>query len=286
MKECQKVTKSCGTCGIMCMASNEPVDDDTVCYCGLDNRYLCYPDEMYDECPCEKWLINDEAKELLETMNKYVEEICKTLSNVDNTENQEWHAMIEESMDVIRRNFALKEFPASKIKDEDVEGHTKYLQGINLPIYVNSIYQSNGITIPSEVCEMHIGKLDNGEEAVLITPEIVSVPENEDYPEIKETLKSMIWQAVQRELRFDSDHLTKEGFDFIEQESPKLIIKKILIDVLPSKEEAEKYIDEFMFLSDYVDITLDIDMASIEAMLQEVISDYVSKNGNIRIYED
>lgn len=58
MRWCQKVTKSCGTCANMYMADNEPVDKDTVCYCMLDNKYLCYPDEMYNTGPCEKYVIS------------------------------------------------------------------------------------------------------------------------------------------------------------------------------------------------------------------------------------
>lgn len=67
-------------------------------------------------------------------------------------------------------------------KNFQMEGHTKYLQGINVPIYVNSIQQSNGITIPSEVSEMHIGKLDNGTEVLFITPAILSISCEENYP--------------------------------------------------------------------------------------------------------
>lgn len=42
------------------------------------------------------------------------------------------------------------------ILDGDVEGHTKYLPGIHLPIMINSIWNENDC-IPSRVAEMHIG---------------------------------------------------------------------------------------------------------------------------------
>ena len=60
------------------------------------------------------------------------------------------------------------------IKDEDVEGHTKYLQGIDLPIMINSISNEDGSLSPSEVCEMHIGTVD-GKLTVLITPDVVGL---------------------------------------------------------------------------------------------------------------
>lgn len=61
------------------------------------------------------------------------------------------------------------------ILQDDVDGHSKYLQGIDLPIMVNSIVE-NGKFVPSKVSEMHIG-LINGCQALIITPEILSLPE-------------------------------------------------------------------------------------------------------------
>lgn len=54
-------------------------------------------------------------------------------------------------------------------------GHTKYLQGIDLPIMINSILE-NETLIPSEVSEMHIGMV-NGNQMLIITPEIISLPD-------------------------------------------------------------------------------------------------------------
>ena len=61
------------------------------------------------------------------------------------------------------------------IMQEEVEGHTKYLQGINLPIMVNTIWETENHCSPSEVCEMHIGMV-NGKQTLLITLELVMLP--------------------------------------------------------------------------------------------------------------
>lgn len=61
------------------------------------------------------------------------------------------------------------------ILQDDVSGHTKYLQGIDLPIMVNSVVE-NGDFVPSRVSEMHIGLVD-GDQALIITPEVLSLPE-------------------------------------------------------------------------------------------------------------
>ena len=61
------------------------------------------------------------------------------------------------------------------ILQNDVDGHTKYLQGIDLPIVVNSVVE-NGNFIPSKVSEMHIGSV-NGCQVLIITPEVLSLPE-------------------------------------------------------------------------------------------------------------
>lgn len=59
------------------------------------------------------------------------------------------------------------------ILNGDVDGHTKYLQGISVPIMVNSISDGEN-SHPSPVCEMHIGNVD-GNAVLLITPEIISI---------------------------------------------------------------------------------------------------------------
>jgi hypothetical protein len=55
------------------------------------------------------------------------------------------------------------------ILDGNVEGHTKYLQGIDLPIMVNSISDGEGDLKPSPVSEMYIGNVDD-KVVLLITP--------------------------------------------------------------------------------------------------------------------
>lgn len=59
------------------------------------------------------------------------------------------------------------------ILNEEVDGHTKYLQGLHLPIMVNSISYGEGLE-PSHVCEMHIENVA-GNSVLLITPTIVYV---------------------------------------------------------------------------------------------------------------
>lgn len=57
------------------------------------------------------------------------------------------------------------------ILHDDVPGHTKYLQGVDLPILVNSI-NDGGQLRPSAVSEMHIAEIE-GKKCLVITPEIV-----------------------------------------------------------------------------------------------------------------
>lgn len=61
------------------------------------------------------------------------------------------------------------------ILQTEVDGHTKYLQGIDLPIMINSIIENDNY-IASEVSEMHIGMV-NGNQTLIITPEILSLPD-------------------------------------------------------------------------------------------------------------
>lgn len=57
----------------------------------------------------------------------------------------------------------------------NVDGHTKYLQGINLPIMVNTVWDNEENCKPSEISEMHIGSI-NGVPTLLITPSHISLP--------------------------------------------------------------------------------------------------------------
>ena len=93
---------------------------------------------------------------------------------------------------------------------EGVEGSTKYLQGIDLPIMVNSVLQSNGITIPSDVAEMHIGKTENGEEALFITPSLVSIPDCDNCPLDSENMNYMLIES-------DGYSITTDKFPTLEE---------------------------------------------------------------------
>jgi len=57
-----------------------------------------------------------------------------------------------------------------------VDGHTKYLQGVNVPIMVNSVFDSENHCTPTDVSEMHLGTV-NGKQILLITPSVISLPE-------------------------------------------------------------------------------------------------------------
>lgn len=61
------------------------------------------------------------------------------------------------------------------ILQTEVDGHTKYLQGIDLPIMINSIFENDNFTT-SEVSEMHVGMV-NGNQTLIITPEILALPD-------------------------------------------------------------------------------------------------------------
>ena len=65
------------------------------------------------------------------------------------------------------------------ITQGDVEGHTKHLQGIDLPIMVNTIWDENNNFTPSEVSEMHIGTV-NGKQVLLVTPEHIAMSGTKD----------------------------------------------------------------------------------------------------------
>lgn len=73
-----------------------------------------------------------------------------------------------------------KSFPLKTVMSAGgVDGHTKYLQGIDLPIKINSIINENNELVSSDVSEMHIGNVD-GIKTLLITPEIISYPDYND----------------------------------------------------------------------------------------------------------
>lgn len=283
MNKCQKVTKCCGTCDNMYMGSNEPVDDDTVCYCGIDNHYLCYPDERMQEDACKEWIPNDEAKERVKIMSEYVEVICQhilKLKKADGGGNTELDETVDACVAMIKNRFMMENATLCG----SIEGHTRYLQGLDLPIYINSIQQTNGITMASDVSEMHVGKYDDAD-ALLITPSLVAVPNEDEFESSSRTIADLIHEAVQRELRFETDNLTAEGFTFVENEAPVLVMKKILIDILPTQNDVDKHASDIMHLSDYFSISSDeVDEVTVASYLQAVISEHVAAKGAIRVY--
>ena len=82
------------------------------------------------------------------------------------------------AIDTIMENMLIEKLnnntPWENIKTESVPGHTRYLHGIDLPIYVNSVCDENDEFHPSEVAEMHIGEV-NGKKAIIITPIEISM---------------------------------------------------------------------------------------------------------------
>lgn len=68
-----------------------------------------------------------------------------------------------------------KSFSLKNVINNDVEGHTKYLQGVNVPIAVNCMVSDDNELLPSDVAEMHIGTVD-GKTTLLITPSCFTVP--------------------------------------------------------------------------------------------------------------
>lgn len=56
----------------------------------------------------------------------------------------------------------------------EFDGNSLFLQGISLPIVVNSICDEFGEWKTSD-CSIHIGKID-GEDKVIVTPNIISIP--------------------------------------------------------------------------------------------------------------
>lgn len=75
--------------------------------------------------------------------------------------------------------------------DGHLEGHTKYLQGVDLPIMVNSVFLDSGEVIPVSVSEMHVGKFKE-KQVLLITPRCISLPLGwKDKSECRYTVEEM-----------------------------------------------------------------------------------------------
>lgn len=119
------------------------------------------------------------ASAYVEEMRQLVNSCCEDVKNA-NTASEAWNTLNKcyQDIEALRNNpkYAdVNTFMLETIVGSDtVAGHTKYLQGINLPIMVNTVKKNDNELLPSDVCEMHIGKVD-GVKTVLITPEIISI---------------------------------------------------------------------------------------------------------------
>lgn len=111
----------------------------------------------------------------------FMEEIktlaSSTMEDVSNSESmtEAWNKIDRFYKDVesMRNKQKCTSSKSFSIFQGDVEGHTKYLQGVDLPIMVNSIFVNEKF-IPSEVSEMHIAMI-NGKQTLIITPGIISL---------------------------------------------------------------------------------------------------------------
>lgn len=174
----------------------------------------------------------------------------------------------------------------------DAKGNytTACLQGLNVPIYVNSDWQSENECVPSPVSEMHIGKLD-GVDVLLITPDTIALPdktdEDIDYP-IPAALEDKINTAIQKELRTDTDYIVPEGWDYIEHQSGADIVKMIVDDF-----HEYHYGAKFTYLDIVVNTDFNalvknegISDGQISAYLQEAIRRYEMTHANVRDFSD
>lgn len=113
----------------------------------------------------------------------FMEEIkmlaSSAIEDVSDSENmtEAWNKIDKFYKDIesMRNNQKCTGSKSFSILQSDVDGHTKYLQGINLPIMINSIFENDEF-IPSKVSEMHIGMV-KGKQVLLITPQFISIPD-------------------------------------------------------------------------------------------------------------
>lgn len=114
----------------------------------------------------------NQAVAYAEEMKQLILSVCEDLSD-SKSMTDAWNKIDKcyrdmESMQNRQKCTGAKSF---SILNDDVDGHTKYLQGINLPIVVNSIID-DGKLRPSGVSEMHIADVE-GVTSLVITPTIV-----------------------------------------------------------------------------------------------------------------
>lgn len=116
----------------------------------------------------------------IEKANQIIDEIQLIISSVKEDVNDSesmteiWNKVdrMYKDIEALRNKQTATGSKSFSILSDDVGGHTKYLQGIDLPIMVNSALSDNNEIIPSDVCEMHIGRI-NGKLTVIITPNLI-----------------------------------------------------------------------------------------------------------------
>lgn len=80
--------------------------------------------------------------------------------------------------------------------------------------------------------------------------------------QLQEKIEFMIDDVIQAELRYDTDYITNDGWNFLENIAPKKILENILKD------------------EDFDDIS----KSDIENYLADIIFEYEQINANIRYY--
>ena len=119
-------------------------------------------------------------KQNLKQANAIMDEIIQIANSVKEDVNdsesitEAWGKIEKFFFDMDRVRIKLPMTGAKSGIKESLLGHTKFLQGINLPIVVNSICDEYNNWQTSE-CEMRVGKID-GEDKVIITPYTISIP--------------------------------------------------------------------------------------------------------------
>ena len=115
------------------------------------------------------------AADYVETLKQLVSSLDEAVSDSDSM-TEAWNKIDRFYQDANRLRNTQKCTDSKSfgiLTGDSVEGHTKYLQGIDLPIGVNCISNGNEM-VPSEVAEMHIGQY-NGSPMLLLTPSTIAL---------------------------------------------------------------------------------------------------------------
>ena len=110
-------------------------------------------------------LVTENFDDLLSLVSSFQESMKE--SNDDN-EKLKIVSLFLKDINVLQNQVIAKYFYG------EYEGNSLFLQGISLPIVVNSICDENGEWQTSN-CSMRIGKID-GQDKVIITPNVISIP--------------------------------------------------------------------------------------------------------------